>query len=255
MKKINLISILGFMFVFLLAGDSEAVTFSLNDTALLQLWDVNENPVNAVSSLFFVTDNPAVYGGTMLGTVGFVGTLYSTFGSPDYPYAEMQIGANSNGVSPILGTTGATTAKVIGDSLGIAPTNSLAGFDVFSLKLANDDDDSWMVSLYLYTGTGEANKYQTGWTTLTPGTGTTMSIDLTTVAELNNVTNIGFSVKANLTGQSGNPSNPDTFHFSASSTVPEPGTLLLMGAGLFGLVMVTNKGFADQKTKKKTWII
>ncbi len=236
MKKLTLITAFSLAVVFFLFGSAQAVTFSLSEAALLQLWEVNEKPVNSVTTLSLVTDDPAWYGGGgMIGTVGFVGQLFSQPGNPTHPFATMQIGANSTGISPTLGTNGATTAQIIGTSLGTAPTNSLVGFDRFAMNLANDNDDDWMICLYLNTGAGEVNQYQTSWITVAPGTGIGLSIDLTGVAELDNVTNIGFKIGANLTGQSGNPSNPDTFHFS-SSAIPEMNSLVLLGFGLVGLI-------------------
>ncbi len=239
MKKLSFVTILGLMAVFLLTGNTQAVTFSLSEAALLQLWEVNEAPINLISTLSLVTDDPDWYGGGgMIGSVGFVGQLFSQPGNPTRPFAMMQVGANSTGVSPTLSgylTSGATTAEIIGLSLGTTPTNSLLGFDKFSMVVANDNDDDWMICLYLNTGSGEVNQYQTSWITVVPGTTIGLSIDLTGVSELNNVTNIGFKIGANLTGQNGNPSNPDTFHFS-SSPVPEMNSLVLLGFGLVGLI-------------------
>jgi hypothetical protein len=248
MRKISLILTILFLGTSFLVVNAEAVNFSLSEAALLQLWEIDESPVSGPTSLLFITADPGVYGGTMIGNVGFVGSLYSSSGSSDYPFAWMQIGANSTGVSPALGTTGATSAQVIGGSLGMAPTSSLVGFDIFTMNFGNDNDDNWMVSLYLHTGAGETNKYQTSWITLLPDTDTTLSVDLTGVAELNNVTNIGFYIKANLTGKDGNPSNPDIFHLSSSAELPEPGSWFLMGVGLFGLVIITNTKSRLRKT-------
>jgi hypothetical protein len=238
MKKLFLASIL----ISLLAiGTAWGITFTLNDAALLMLWETYENPINATSGGLVVTDDPLVYGQAMSEDVGFRGTLFDPVtGNPYTPFSQMQIGANFWGASGAIGTSGATTAQVIGTALGIAPTNSLVGFDKYSLILENDNDDIWWVNLYMNTGYTDApwgepnNYYENTWTALPAFSTVALTLDLTGVANLNHITNIGFNVGANLTNLNGNPSNPDTFHVSASP-IPEPSTILLLGLGFLGL--------------------
>jgi hypothetical protein len=247
MKKLFLASIL----ISLLAiGTAWGTTFTLNDAALLMLWETYENPSNSTTA-FIGSYSGSYPGGTpsMSGDVGFVGTVFdSTFvdvdldGKDDDPFAQMMIGANFWGTSSQTGQSGATTAQVIGAALGIAPTNSLVGFDSYSLYLENDNDDEWFVNIHLntgYTDLGESdNYYENGWTALPGNSSVVLSIDLTGAANLNHVTNIGINVGGNMNGGSGgvpgNPSNPDVFHVSAAP-IPEPSTILLLGLGFLGL--------------------
>jgi hypothetical protein len=242
MKKLLLASIL----ISLLAiGTAWGSTFTLNDAALLMLWEVFENPVDPISQFLYSTTDEGVYGQPMSGNVGFVGTLRDPVGNPNSPFSQMGLGANFWGAADYDGdnvtdATGATTAQVIGTALGTGPTNSLVGYNEYSLYLENDNDDIWWVNIFINTGYTDApwnepnNYYENGWTALAPFSSTTLTIDLTTVANLNHVTNIGFNVGANLTNVGGNPSNPDTYHISAAP-IPEPSTIILLGFGFLGL--------------------
>ena len=228
--------ILGIAALCLSVSPAMADPFTLNKDAAMMLWNVFENPENITSQLLMVTDDPTVYGASMSGQVGFVGTIYdSDSGSP---FAQMGIGANFWGISTT--GSGATTAQVIGAALGTAPTNSLVGFDKYELYLENDNDDIWLVNIYLNTGYTDPpwnhpnNWYDNGWTVLNPHSSVTLSIDLTSVANLGYVTNIGFQIGSNMTGSGGYPSNPDVFHVSI---VPVPAAVLLgiLGLGVAGL--------------------
>jgi len=234
MKRIGFVGALIAMVVPLLAGGATAATFTFNPASLLMLWETYENPDNTTSVLTAVTTDTGVYGQAMAGDVGFLGTLFDSPGNPYTPFAQMMIGANFWGTSST--GSGATTAQVLGATLG-APTNSLVGFQKFGLTFHNDNEDIWWVNLHLntgYTDLGEFdNYYENGWTALPGLSSTTLWVDLTGVANLNHVTNIGFNVGGNMTNDGGNPSNPDFYHVSMSP-VPEPGVLLLLGPALLG---------------------
>jgi hypothetical protein len=239
MKKLFLASIL---ISLLVIGTAWGTTFTLNKSALLMLWEVYENPINGTSGNLVVTDDPTVYGQPMSEVVGFRGTLFDTGASnPHSPFAQMQVGANFWGSSGALGTSGATTAQVIGTALGTGPTNSLVGYTKFSQILENDNDDVWWVNLYMNTGYTDPNwnepnnYYENIWTAVQPYSTVTLTLDLTGVANLNHITNIGINIGANMNGPGPNdPSNPETFHMS-SSPVPEPSTIILLGFGFLGL--------------------
>ena len=100
-----------------------------------------------------------------------------------------------------------------------------------------------MVNIFLNTGYTDApfnepdNYYENGWTLLHGGEGIVLSIDLTGVANLDHVTNIGFNVGSNMGVTGANwPSNPDIFHVSI---VPVPAAFILglLGLGAAGIKM------------------
>jgi hypothetical protein len=242
MKKLVLASLL----ISLLAvGTAWGLTFTLNDAALLMLWETYENPSNA-TTIFIDSYAGAYPGGTpgMGGDVGFVGTIFDSTADGD-PFAQMMVGANFWGTSGQTGESGATTAEVIGTALGTGPTNDLSGYDEFVLRLFNDNDDKWFVNIHLNTGYTDApwnepdTYVENGWTELPAFGSVTLSIDLTGVPNLNHVTNIGINIGGNMNGGlggvPGNPSNPDTYHISAASAIPEPSTIILLGLGVLGL--------------------
>lgn len=243
MKKlcVSLFLIMGILF---LCTPAKAVVFTLNSSALQMLWEVYENPSSTQTGNLIVTTDPLVYGKPITGQVGYTGNIFDTgtAANPYSPFAQMQIGANFWGTSGNTGESGATTAQVIGAALGIAPTNDLSGFSSFSLTFYNDNQSDWAVNLFLNTGFTDApwsepdNYYENGWTTIAGMSSVTLFVDLTSVANLNHVSNIGFNVGGNMDQIGNNPSNPDTFHISmAPAPVPEPSTVLLIGIGLIGL--------------------
>jgi hypothetical protein len=213
------------------ASPAMAAMFTLNHDAAMMLIETGSSPEGSVfgTKLSLVTDDrtpPSPYGAVMpYYAVGYVGILEDLIGDTTYdpdPFAWIRIGAGA-----------ANVAHVIGTALGVADTDDLSGYASYYLPLSNDNDDIWQVKLYLST-TGGGMLQSTSWTPLAGGTHTTLTLDLTGLTDLANVTDLGFMIGANLTSLNGNPSNPDIFHMSA---VPLPAGLLLavLGLGAAGL--------------------
>jgi len=240
MKKIivTFITVAAVMAAVMLPLTSQAAYFTLNDTALLMLWDVYETPQTILGSLSYVGTNQTAYGSAspMLGDVGFMGILDAV---PPPNYALMGIGANAAGSSAT--GSGATTAQVIGAALGTAPSSDLSAFTSYELQLFNDNNSDWEGSLFLETGT--SGLVTSSMVTILPGSSVNLALDLTCISGLTNVISIGFQVGGNMPSiNPADPSDPDIFHVSASP-VPEPSSIFLLFLGFFGLAVVGKKKF------------
>jgi hypothetical protein len=193
------------------AGHALATPFTLDKYDALSFHQVGVSSSD-FGVLAGVTDDASTYtysGGPMQGAVGYVGRLWD-LGDPDY-LASMQIGTG-----------------------GL----SLAGYDGFTADLANDDNSTWSVQLYLVDGSGLQTS---GLVPLNPGVMTSLSVASTAGP----ITEIGFYVLGTFDFPADPlaPSNPDWFHVSvvpATTSIPVPvpgaGLLSLLGVGIVGLV-------------------
>jgi len=256
----RLILMIAILALALPASVSMAVpTFTLNTSALGQLWQTYENPLDAIQpGTTFLAGNTVanpgmVYPVPMGGTVG-----YELQMAEQNAFQAIQVGANFWGTS-VTGS-GATTAQVLGAALGTGPTNDLSGFTGYALTIHNDNQSIWKANVYMntgYTDWGETNYYyENGWTDIAPGTSATLLLDfssattyggdgagpdpdysggLSSVVNLDHVTNIGFNIGGDMGAGSAYPSVTDTAHVSVAP-IPAPGAILLgsLGAGLVG---------------------
>lgn len=222
MKRILLLTVV----VGLLAGQASAdlYSFDLSAAASLRQVSISEGgtgltyvgytPGTALVNKIAGSDN--FYGAThpMYYSVGFTGQIKDLSGD-----------AVS---SMLIGITDAINYNVF------ASIQAAGSFDGFSLRIANDNDDTWQYKLWVDTDAGVGIEYETAWTPAVPGLASPGQIALTLTfpeIDFSHLTGIGFGIQFN---RDGNPGDGDEFH---TSIVPVPAALLLglLGFGAAGL--------------------
>ena len=237
MKKLLLCAIVATFGIFLVTASGSASTFTLPQSVLLD------------TTNFVDLDGPSLYYTTNTGTLHSrnsqgIGARYEITLDATSGWSDIQIGDGFDHPSDNSGMV------VGGGSLG----GDLTGYTAYKLVISNPNPTApWFrANIYLNTGWTDQsefdNFYENGWVWIAPGTSQEFSIDLTAVLNLNHVSNIGFKVGANVTGDDEWNSFDWNKKFNVDvNPVPIPPSALLLGFGLLGLIGVGRFRFGKQE--------
>jgi hypothetical protein len=180
----------------------------------------------------------------------FLMTFEATYNSPMYTAGLMgKTDVEGLGVEfdVAFGGFGETTIR-----LGAAsPVTDLSAYNRYVLTFSNTSlDDFYFTSLYIKTGEDQT-VYQSIWYPLMPkGNSIDMALDLTKVANLNDVREIGFGLMAYIGQGFGladaikvevKDDENATVLGGGGDPVPEASTLMLFGSGLLGLFAIARR--------------
>ena len=144
------------------------------------------------------------------------------------------------------GATGVTSSSPYVNSGNYGAALGPVGSDGFLTQFVGDNSTSYNVSFYLYSDAGTPNDFTVYWNAVDVGP------DLLNAGQFNYTLFRGV-----LAGNSGAGSNMLTFAFrqdpaywglddvvvTNASTVPEPGSLMLLGSGILGLAGIARRKF------------
>ncbi len=125
----------------------------------------------------------------------------------------------------------------------------LSAYDTYALTVTNmTDDDTFNVNLYLKTGPSETY-YGSPWWTLLPGTTAPITLDVTSVPNMDDVRGLGLGVEAWAGNEFGMADAIRVVKVAGDEPydplrpIPEASTLMLFGSGLAGIMAIARRKF------------